>query len=145
MPRSRVLTLVALAAYLVFVAAMTLGPQPIDDSDSGVLRTVLRWLARSPLTSWLDYGVVEFLGNIALFIPLGALLVAALGVRHWWAALLLAGACTILIETAQLGLPGRVSDPRDLVSNTIGSGIGILVIVWGVLGRGRGTSTDDVR
>ena len=34
-------------------------------------------------------------------------------------------ALTSLIETAQQSIPGRVSDPRDVVANSVGAVIGV--------------------
>jgi VanZ family protein len=36
-------------------------------------------------------------------------------------------ALTVGIESAQLGIPGRVPDERDLLANTVGGVLGVLV------------------
>ena len=54
----------------------------------------------------------------------------ALGVRGWWAAPLLGLATSAVIEFAQAAfLDTRVADARDLVSNTLGSIVGMLLML----------------
>ena len=124
----RMLTL----AYLCWVAWLTLGPQPLDDGSQGVLHRLIRELGRIDGLAWITYAVVEFTANIALFLPLGVLLILALGERLWWAAAAGGVALTLLIEFAQLFLPTRVSDPRDLLANTLGTAAGV-AFAYGVL------------
>lgn len=117
--------------YLAGVAALTLGPQPLDRRQAQWLVALLRrarqlltphapWLARQ-----LTYNHVEFTANIAMFVPIGLLLVLLLGRRPWWLAVLLCVAMTGFIETAQRFIPGRVSDIRDIESNSLGGAIGV--------------------
>lgn len=88
---------------------------------------------------WVDYLFVEFCANIAMFVPVGA-------VAWWWRASLpvavitgLAASC--VIESIQgLFLHGRVADPRDLLSNTLGALLGAGVC-WVFSRRGRRSPT----
>lgn len=134
-----VLTVVTFA-YLGVVAWVTLGPQPLDDRGDGLLFRVLALLDRSPLTAWTSYDGVEFTANIAMFVPVGLFFLLLLGRRRWWVAVLLGVLLTAAIETAQRFLPDRVSDPRDLVANSVGGLIGVLgalVITWPAARRRR--------
>ena len=61
---------------------------------------------------------VDFLLNIALFVPLGlALRIAGIG---WRTATLAVVGTTLAIEAIQLLIPGRITSTGDLLSNSIG-------------------------
>ena len=114
-------------AYLLFVAWLTLTPQPIGPDDAELIQRVLDALHRRGYVEWLDYDRLEFLANIALFVPVGMFGLLLVGAGAWWLALLAPVALTFGIETAQLGIPDRVSDERDLLANTLGGVIGVFV------------------
>ncbi len=123
--RHPILTLVTVA-YLGVVAGLTLSPMPENGRDSIIWRLV-KLFERFPETLWLDFTTVEFLANVAMFVPLGLFLVLLLGRGRWWLAILFGVGLTITIEFVQQFLPSRVSDPRDLVANSIGVTLGVLV------------------
>lgn len=91
------------------------------------------------------YLTVDVLGNIAVFVPLGAGLAAAnlpsRGVHRrrrfsarWWLQILLSGLLlSVGIELVQLTIPSRASDIDDVILNTLGTAIGA-VLVWRMLG-----------
>ncbi len=112
--------------YLGIVGWLTLGPQPLDDEANGLLFRVLAYLDRFPSTAWVNYNLVEFTANIAMFVPVGLFFLLLLGRSYWFVAVLAGVGLTVAIETAQLFLPERVSDPRDLASNSIGALIGVI-------------------
>jgi VanZ family protein len=114
------------AAYLGFVGWLTLTPQPIDAADQDLILRALAALHRRGYLEWVDYTRLEFLANIALFVPVGAFLVLLLGARWWWVALGACVAMTGFIETAQQAIPGRVPDDRDLVANSLGAMVGVV-------------------
>ncbi len=120
-------------AYLAVVAWVTLGPQPLDAQGSAILYRLIDEFSQHRMTSWLTYSRVEFLANVAMFIPIGVFFVLLMG-RKWWFAAILAGiGMTFTIEFVQLFLPTRVPDVRDLLSNTLGACIGVflaLIITW---------------
>lgn len=118
-------------AYLGFLGLVTLTPAS-DQPDYTLLAE--RVLARletypdlDPVTSHLSVERVEFLANIGLFVPVGVFMMLLFGSRLWWLAVAGSVALTAAIETAQRSIPGRVSDPRDLVANSAGAGVGIVV------------------
>ena len=115
------------AVYLAFVGWVTLGPQPLDESNSGLIFKLLRVLDRYEATAWINYNTLEFGANIAMFFPIGLFLVLLFGRRLWWIAMALGSALTVAIETAQIFIPGRVSDPRDIVANSAGAILGVLI------------------
>ncbi|WP_432732953.1 VanZ family protein [Microbacterium sp. MM2322] len=107
---------------------MTLRPSIYDAGVGGILTAVLRALEAWPPTAWVTFDVVECASNVAMFVPLG-LLVLGWGGR-WWHGLLIALLLSIAIETTQLVfLPTRVADARDVVANTLGAGLGVVALV----------------
>jgi glycopeptide antibiotics resistance protein len=112
-------------AYLAVVGWVTLGPQPLDARGMGILRQILRLFARNDLTSWVTYDLVESSANVAMFVPIGLLFLLLLGGRYWWLAVLIGVALTCAIEFTQLFLPGRYSDPRDILMNSLGALVGV--------------------
>lgn len=114
-------------AYLGLVALVTLTPREEAPTQSDVVVQVLERLQRIDGLSWMTYDRVEFLANIAMFVPVGLFLLLMVGSRLWWVAGLAGFALTSAIETAQLSIPGRISDERDIVANTAGALIGILL------------------
>lgn len=124
--RRRALLVAASALYAFGLWWMTLRPTPYDDGTAGVLRVFLELLASSPVTAWATFDVVEFAANVAMFLPFGVL--AILWGGAWWVGILSGFAASAAIETSQaLFLPTRVADVRDLVANTLGAALGVVV------------------
>lgn len=124
-------------AYLAAVAWVTLGPQPVDTDDRSPLRVLLAFFAEHRLTDWLTYRSVEFLANVAMFVPIGMFLLLLFGRRSWLTAVLTGVGLTCVIEFAQLFLPDRVSDVRDIVANSIGGFVGVLFTLVVTAGQAR--------
>jgi len=85
---------------------------------------------------------VDGLGNIAVFIPLGAALAVATLPRRtetqqrarlnsrWWLKVVAVGfLLSLSIELTQLAIPTRATDVDDVILNTLGTAIGA-AIVW---------------
>jgi glycopeptide antibiotics resistance protein len=123
--RHPLLTVVTLA-YLGLVGFVTLAPIPDQGRDSIIWR-IVGVFDGFAATRWLDYWTVEFLANVAMFVPLGLFLVLLLGRGRWWLAILLGVGLTVVIELVQQSLPTRVSDLRDIVANSMGATIGVLL------------------
>ncbi|WP_165314437.1 VanZ family protein [Agromyces protaetiae] len=73
--------------------------------------------------------VFEFLANIALFVPFGALIVLAWPKLGVWPPIVAALVVSTVIELVQLGLPSRVATISDVVANTTGAAIGVLLVM----------------
>ncbi|GHF11712.1 VanZ family protein [Pseudolysinimonas yzui] len=123
----RSLPFAALAAvYLGVIGMITLGPTlwrtlP-NRGDYDVLSPSV-WIAPE---TWVRLGSPEFVANILLFVPLGLLVRLAVPRAGWVGAVVAGGAVSIAIEVLQMWSP-RVSDPRDVVANTLGAAAGALI------------------
>ncbi|HEY9564368.1 MAG TPA: VanZ family protein [Nocardioides sp.] len=108
---------VAAAAYLVF------WPQP--DTPAGAVLDLHTLLGRVGIT-FISGLVIEFVLNVALFVPLtllGVLLWPRISPLHW---VFTGVAATFLIEFLQYAaLPDRSATLIDIVANSLGALIGI--------------------
>lgn len=72
--------------------------------------------------------LIDLLGNIVVFIPLGLGLAGIESSNSWWRPILwgmLGGfLLSLTIELVQLTIPSRATDVDDLIFNTLGSGLG---------------------
>lgn len=113
-------------AYLGLVGLVTLTPLS-ERSEGNLLLRLADFFDRYSATDWISFGFLEFWANVAMFVPIGLFFLLLLGRRRWWLAILLGVALTCGIEFAQQFIPNRVSDPRDLQSNSLGAAIGTLL------------------
>ncbi len=124
--RRRAVLVAASCAYAFAVWWMTLRPSIYDAEVGGILDRVLQMLAASPATAWVSFDVVESGSNVAMFVPLGLLVVWWGG--RWWQGLVLAATLSTAIELTQLWfLPTRVADVGDVIANTAGAALGLLL------------------
>lgn len=123
---------IGLALYAVALAAIAFWPTHID-RDAGPLLRLITELAPA-----LTYSRIEFAANIVLFVPLGLLLTLALA-RNRWIVLPIAFVTTVTIECGQALMGGaRTPSVLDIVANTAGACVGILLAVFvEALQRGR--------
>ncbi|MBG6185010.1 glycopeptide antibiotics resistance protein [Arthrobacter sp. CAN_A214] len=111
---------------------------PVDSGSAGILYRGLRFLHRHGLPTFIDYGLVEFTANIAMFVPFG-LFWFILASRGWrWLGPLMGLGLSMLIELTQLVLlPQRFATPYDVIANGLGALVGT-VVAWGALWWRRG-------
>ena len=124
--RARRLLRAGLAGYLVVVALVTLGPQPLDGATLGIVERSVAWLARLGLP--VTYNGVEAAANVALFVPYGVLGGLLARRRRWWVVLVVASATSAAIETAQRALPTRYPTLQDWLLNTLGAALGLALL-----------------
>lgn len=119
--------------YLGVVGWFTLGPQPLDEGTDSVVWRLLAFFSRYAPTEWITYSLLEFWANVAMFVPIGLFFLLLFGRRRWWLAIVLGMLLTLGIELVQQYLPDRVSDPRDILANSVGVLIGVMVamvVTW---------------
>lgn len=127
--RGGITPLVMLIFYTLFIAFVTLSPQQLDTSPEGPIGRLLEFFSSHSVTEWLTYDRVEKLANVAMFVPFGFLLALQLGRRRWWIGWVVGAAFTGLIEGTQATLLSqtRFATVSDLITNTIGAGIGAVL------------------
>lgn len=124
-----------LTAYIVVLGLIALWPLPVDRAGGELLARALRKLHRWGFPGWVDYGFVEAVSNVLLFVPLGALVVWLLGSSYGWVGPAAGLLLSILIELAQfLFLPYRYPTLTDVAANTFGAVLGTLLALLTMAG-----------
>jgi VanZ like family len=114
-------------------AVVRAGNMEVDYARPGELATPDNfWLLWSmPRLIPLQYfSAKDIIRNVILFIPLGALIGAWLGRRGTWRAILLFAVISASFETLQLFLPVRSPSIDDVIANTLGGALGLLLLRW---------------
>jgi VanZ family protein len=120
---------VGIALYLLVPAALTLLPDRPSAGADG-FRRLVDGVVRRLTAGQVEISVVdlEVLANVLLLVPLGLLLVPALPRTPLSVLLALAALLSLGIETLQyLLLPGRVATLVDVLANTGGAAIGLVL------------------
>ena len=112
----RALTRFLLLLYLAFIAYMT-----IINRETGV--SVIKF--DLPPNYYLFFADREILSNVWLFVPLGAILYK---LSRMWEIMALPFALTLLIETSQLIFDIGAFEVSDLLANSLGGVIGIVIV-----------------
>ena len=126
----RRLVMAMLVVYTLVVMVITLTPQ--SPGAGFVSRIVYRFIASLNARGiyWVDFLVIEFIGNILMFVPLGVFAALLIPRKAWWTLLLMGTAFSGFIEYFQATfLPERYPEVRDLISNTTGFLIGAFFAV----------------
>ena len=124
----RPLRFVALA-YAALVLWVTVGPAPWRTSGNQLEGGILNPDAWTATVTWTTGYLSEMTFNVVMFLPVGVLAALLIRRRRWPLALLAGVAFTSVIELVQVPEPDRVSDPRDLVMNTAGTMLGVLIVL----------------
>ncbi|MCH1884312.1 VanZ family protein [Agrococcus sp. ARC_14] len=125
----RALGVIGLLLALPVVALLTLWPSHLLLRVKPRVLSGLEWLHAREMFEWLYWTRLEVLANVAMFVPLALLLAFVLGARRWWVALGLSVAATVGIELTQHFMPGRVASVQDIVANSLGAVIGVVLAV----------------
>jgi glycopeptide antibiotics resistance protein len=131
----------ALLAAVGWILALTIFPIPLEarwwrfhQQFSNMSFVPFRTIGTQLSHGLERYEAKQLLGNIALFVPFGLLLPAAVRTcRRLWVTLVVAAGLSVLIETMQALLPGHTTDVDDVILNTTGAALGYLafwVIAW---------------
>ena len=117
-------------------AVVRAGDTEVDYARSPELETPERfWLLWSAprLIPFQHYYPADMILNVILFMPLGVLVGAWLRQRDgqgMWHAIILLAAISASFEMLQLFIPDRVTSVDDVISNTLGGALGVLLVRW---------------
>ncbi len=140
--------LVALWAALIFFMSAHAGS---DFSGTGPLAAVKGWLVSLAAPAFgEDTDIVNVAAHLCEYLVFGMLLFRAArltvpGRPHWWVALTavaLASAYGITDELHQAFVPGRLCDPADWLTDTLGASLGATLAAILVRGDGRREKRD---
>lgn len=125
------------AVYLVALALIAYWPSTVDGGVDDRIYAVIDWCARNGL-GFVTYDRIERVANVLLFVPFGLLLAGLLprGRRAW--AILIAIGVSVVIEVGQLlFLPSRYPSVTDIVTNSLGATIGVVIVLLAGAARAR--------
>ncbi|MFE6256862.1 VanZ family protein [Agromyces sp. NPDC057865] len=118
---------IALVPYLVLLGLVVFLPA----REAGRVTGIVGWLAEALATVGVPREpaavVLEFLANVVLFTPFGVLVVLAFPGVRWWTVVLAGFLLSVGIELVQLAIPSRVSSVSDVVANTTGTALGVVL------------------
>jgi len=121
--KSRVLAASALAAFVAFIAYIALFRFPATNPEPN-------WVPFRTIVSDWRYGgwefVINFVGNLVAFLPMGLLPPLIRTRTKLWQAALFSFAISFAIEAGQYVSGRRVPDVDDLILNTAGGVLGYL-------------------
>lgn len=124
-----VISRVLLVPYAVALGLIVWLPGDQASQVTGIVGRLARSLAyRLDIPFLYTYTVLEFLANIALFVPFGLLLALAWPRIKTWHMAVLGLVTSGVIEFVQLFLSTRFSTISDLIANTAGAVVGCLLV-----------------
>lgn len=119
--------------FFVGVALLTLTPARVEESMPNLLDLVLSSAHRLGWES-LDFTRLEIIANVLVFVPIGILSFILVPRRLWPLALMVGPALSLSIEVFQrLVLPNRAATLTDVVANSGGAVIGVVLAIVGTL------------
>lgn len=128
-PRHSVIAILAIV-YGTFLVFVVFWPSPIDQPVASLLERVIAELHERGVPQFVGYRFIEFSANVLLFIPVGILFGLIVPLRWWPVAFLLGPLLSAGIEVAQrFLLDARYASLSDVVANSIGASIGVLLAV----------------
>lgn len=127
--RKRDIFAIALVFYFVTLLIFTFFPRPILESgDPSAVAEYLRTHANFFYKILYADTQLVALGNLFMLTPLVLIANRVFPTIKLQALLILGFLLSLFIELSQLVIPGRVSDPVDLISNTFSVVFGIFLV-----------------
>lgn len=121
---------VTLAGYLLFVGFTVWMPASVSVKVTGLVGLIAGWIADAGIASYSSSAtVLEFLANIALFVPIGLLLPLAWPRLRLWHVVLIGALLSGLIESVQGFMPSRFPTVSDVIANSLGALVGGVIAV----------------
>jgi len=118
--------LAILLAYSGVILSITLSPTQLDVNYQNAVLRLLEVLHRNGVPQWFGYGEVEFLANVAMFVPFGFLVAILLPQRLSILTVLVGPGFSAFIENFQREfLSERVASVYDVYANSAGAIIGL--------------------
>lgn len=122
--------MLGLLCYGAVVALVTLTPNPVGPGFEHHVTGLIEIFHAKGLPTWFGFNWLEWVANVVLFIPLGMFVTLLLPQRLQWVALIVLPLISVAIETTQhLFFPARFATVEDVLGNSIGGAIGVL-IAW---------------
>lgn len=119
-----------LVGYLLFVGFTVWLPASVSSKVTGLVGVIARWVADAGIASYYSSAVVlEFLANVALFVPIGLLLPLAWSRLRLWQVVLIGLLMSGLIESVQGFMPSRFPTISDVIANSLGALVGGMIVV----------------
>lgn len=117
-------------AYLAGALVIGLWPTPVDAGLRGQIAAALGFLHHDGIPDGFGYAALEFSANVLFFVPIGVLGFLLLPVRLRLLAVPIGALISGAIEFSQLLLlPARFASWNDILANTLGTTIGVLIVV----------------
>lgn len=111
-----------LICYLVAVTLVALWPAPVDSGAGRLLRAITR------VFPFLTYMRIEFGSNVLLFVPLGVLLALLVKTRRYLVVPMAMVSSAAIEVTQAVFLSARTASPLDVLANTLGACVGLLLV-----------------
>lgn len=127
----------SLVLIVLVVAVIVFWPGPPDPGGQGALESYLRYPEDHGLPRWITFNLVQNLANVVMFLPLGLLGSLALRRRNYLVVLYAAAASGLIELTQLLLLPHRVASLEDVLANTAGAFVGLLLSIPALCRRSR--------
>jgi VanZ family protein len=129
------------AAYLVGALVVGFWPTTVDTpSLDGMINLTLARLHADGLPRSFGFDAVQAVANVLFFIPIGLLVYLLLPPRRWYLAIVIGMLGSGTIELGQLLFrPHRVASWEDVATNSIGTAVGVAIVLAmrGVRRRGQ--------
>ncbi|MDT0189479.1 VanZ family protein [Rothia terrae] len=131
LPRPQKMLHLALSLYAIALVFVVFWPAHVDDNAAGgaLVDFIDRGRAEGFLPGWVDYSSIEWLSNVVMFVPFGFLLFFVLPARLRFIAAVCGFCASAFIESVQFFMPERTSSWWDIMANTLGALVGVL-LAW---------------